>query len=79
MLILLFLLYRYDFSILISHLTCGVVYSLPESRSLPIILHLAKLLPSVTLGKYFYRQRVLCRVLFLGTRQRLCRVSKSTR
>jgi hypothetical protein len=27
----------------------------------------------------FYRQRVLCRVLFSDTRQRLCRVSKSTR
>jgi hypothetical protein len=26
----------------------------------------------------FYRQRVLCRVLFSDTRQSLCRVSKST-
>jgi hypothetical protein len=27
----------------------------------------------------FYRQRVLCRVFFSDTRQRLCRVSKNTR
>jgi hypothetical protein len=27
----------------------------------------------------FHRQRVLCRVLFSDTRQRLCRVSKNTR
>jgi hypothetical protein len=54
--------------------TTGIAFFAECLRhSTKTILHSAK-----NTRQIFHRQRVLCRVLFSDTRQRLCRVSKKT-
>jgi hypothetical protein len=60
--------------VLVSHFLVRIINlimyaTLPESRSLP----------SVTLGKYFIGKGLFVEYFFADTRQKLCRVSKSTR
>jgi hypothetical protein len=58
---------------LISPITTGIAFFAECLR------HSAKALPSVTLGKDFIGKGFFAECFFSDTRQRLCRVSKSTR
>jgi 5-formaminoimidazole-4-carboxamide-1-beta-D-ribofuranosyl 5'-monophosphate synthetase len=60
--------------------TTGIAFFAECLRhSAKAILHSAKPLPSVTLDKYFIGKGFFAEYFFSDTRQRLCRVSKSTR
>jgi hypothetical protein len=60
--------------------TTGIAFFAECLRhSAKAILHSAKPLPSVTLGKNFIGKGFFAECFFSDTRQRLCRVSKSTR
>jgi hypothetical protein len=60
--------------------TTGIAFFAECLRhSAKAILHSAKALPSVTLGKDFIGKGFFAECFFSDTRQRLCRVSKSTR